>query len=254
MKAVAAVFKTRSEADEGVAELRSLHIPGARINLLTPDATKEELARIPKTEANQAGVMKVLGGVVGGMTGFAGGYELVALLIPGVGLVLAFGVAGGIILGAIGAITGEHLAGNFDSALTEGLPDDELFFYEDALRQGRSLVIATLDDDSDAEAVRGALEEAGAESIDQAHKKWWLGIRDIQKEHYQPQGGHFEIDEVWFRRGFETALEPHSRGKSYQDSRYPNERLFPSLYDEAAEGAFRRGYQRGQAYRRHREA
>jgi hypothetical protein len=248
MQTVAAVFRARSDAERGVAELRSLNIAQDRINLLTPEATAEELAAIPKTDAEQPGIIKTLGAVVGGMTGFAGGYGLAVLALPGLGLVLAFGAAGGMILGAVGAIAGWAVGSSVETALSEGLPGDELFFYEDALRQGRSVVIALLDGGPRAEAARGALEKAGAETIDRARDKWWIGLRSVEKEHYDVHGGNFERDELWFRRGFEVALDPISRGKSYQESRAAHRAVFPDLYDESAEGAFRHGYERGQVY------
>jgi len=45
-------------------------------------------------------------------------------------------------LGTGGAIGGAALGDALDEGMTEGLPKDELFIYEDALRQGRSVVIA----------------------------------------------------------------------------------------------------------------
>jgi hypothetical protein len=255
VKSLAAVFKARSEAERGVTELRSLNIEPESINLLTAQTTSEELAKIPKAAADQSGTMQALGALVGGVTGFAGGWGLAALVLPGVGPVVALGVAGGAILGAMGAFTGGAILNSVDSALTEGIPRDELFIYEDALRQGRSVVIAILKEESQSEAARAALEKAGAESIDSAREKWWLGLRDVEKEHYDAGAARFDRDEMWYRRGFEVALDLRNQGKSYQDARAQRSVLYPDLYDERAESAFRRGYERGQAYRKsHRAA
>lgn len=250
MKAIAAVFKTRAAAEGGVAELRSLGISRERINLLTPETTEEELATLPKTDTEQPGIAKTLGAIVGGVTGFAGGYELglVALALSGVGTVFAFGIAGGIVVAALAGTAGGATGAAVDHALSEGLPSDELFFYEDALRQKRSVLILTADAGLNTEAARGALEKAGAETIDRARDMWWIGLRDVEKEHYDADGGNFENHESWYRRGFEASLDPLNRGKSYQESRSAHRTRYPDLYDESAESAFLHGYERGQAY------
>lgn len=250
MRAMAAVFKTRAAAEQGVAELRSLGIRQEKVNLLTPETTAEELATLPKTDAEQPGIAKTLGAIVGGATGFAGGYELglVALALSGVGTVLAFGIAGGVVVAAIGGAAGGATGAALDRALSQGLPSDELFFYEDALKQGRSVLILTADHSLDAEAARGALEKAGAETIDRAREEWWIGLRNIEKEHYTAAGGNFDSHEFWYRRGLEASLDPLNRGKSYQESRLAHRTRYPDLYDESAESAFLHGYERGQAY------
>lgn len=248
MKAMAAVFKTRAAAERGVEELRSVGVSQERVNLLTPETTAEELASVPRTDAEQPGIANALGAVVGGVTGFAGGYELVALALAGIGTVFAFGIAAGLIVAVLGGIGGEAIGGAVDRALSQGLPSDEFFFYEDALRQGRSVLILMVDPSLDAEAARGALEKAGAGTIDRAREKWWIGLRDTEKEHYDASGENFESREVWYRRGFEASLDPLNRNKSYQDSRTAQRTRYPDLYDESAESAFLHGYERGQAY------
>ena len=56
------------------------------------------------------------------------------------------------------------------------------------------MVVMAKDDEAD--AVRGALEHAGAESIDRAREMWWIGIRDAEKEKYKADGSNFEDDYV----------------------------------------------------------
>src|ERR1700752_45604 len=131
MKSLAGVFQTRAEAENAVAELRSLSIPQSRITLLTPEATPQELEKVPKTMAERPGMGKTFGAVVGGIVGAAGGFELSTVLagalIPGIGPVVAAGALGSAILGAIGAVGGGVAGGRADSDLSEGLPEDELY-------------------------------------------------------------------------------------------------------------------------------
>jgi hypothetical protein len=147
-----------------------LGIPKDRISILTPDVTQTELAQLPTQGAEQPGMGKVMGATVGGAIGLAAGSTLTAILgsilVLGVGPVLAIGLAGGV----LGAVAGGGVGGAVESYTTEGLPEDDLFVCEDALRQGRSAVIAIAANDPQAEAVRGALEDASAESIDRARE------------------------------------------------------------------------------------
>jgi hypothetical protein len=249
MKAVAGVFKTRSDAERAVNELRSLGIAEDKITLLTPETTEKELEKVPVTNAEESGIGTALGAVVGGAVGAAGGFELttaiVAALIPGIGPLIAIGALGAAALGTIGALSGGTIAGKLDSNLSNGLPEDELFVYEDALRQKRSVVIA-LTEASGEEIVRGAFERAGAESVDRAKEMWWLGARDVEKEHYSSGGGDFDREEPEYRAGFEAAQYGWTRGKSFAESR---DKLLQSYPGKADTPAFKHGFERGQKYR-----
>jgi hypothetical protein len=202
---------------------------------------------VPSTD-QRPGVSKLLGAAVGGVTGFAIGYAFASLFAQRGSHASAYGISLGLVLAVVGAAIGWVIGRRAEITLTEGIPRDELYFYEDALRRGRSVVIVTAENGANPEAIRGAMQKAGAESIDRAREKWWIGIRDAEKEHYDGGAVHFDRDEAWFRRGFEAALDPRNRGKSYSESRVLQVGEYPHLYDENAEGAFRSGYRRGQAY------
>src|SRR5258707_12340521 len=150
MKSVTGVFRSGSEAQDALVEMRSLGLPEDRLTLLTPGATGTDLRSVPVTAAEQPGMAKALGALVGGAAGLSGGALVVAALLPGVGPITAIGLLGGAILGAAGASVGAVAGGKLENAMTEGLPEDELFVYEDALRQGRSVLIALTEDGADA--------------------------------------------------------------------------------------------------------
>jgi hypothetical protein len=236
MESVTAVFQSRTAAEEGIAALLPIGIPKDQITILTPHATEKELAAVPTVEAEQPGMGKALGAAVGGAVGLAGGMgaagAVMSAVIPGIGPAL---------LGNIGAATG----GAIEKSLSDGLPADEIFVYEDALRRGRTVVIAMADSSQQAEATRGALENAGAESIDRARHMWWLGVRDVEKEKYETSGSDFAKDEHDFRYGFEAALHADNRGQSYESCR---DKLRDRYPDNHQNTAFRRGYERGGAY------
>jgi hypothetical protein len=165
-------------------------------------------------------------------------------VLPGVGLVAGTGLLTMALFGLVGAAGGALAGGKLEDAFTQGLPKDELFFYEDALRQGRSVVIALTDED-EAERARAALIATGADDLDTARDRWWVGIRDAEEAHYDGDGDGFRSDEEAYRRGFEAALQPDLRQMTYDEAK----KRLPSHHQSPAEQrAFKRGYERGQAY------
>jgi hypothetical protein len=250
MDTVAGVFISRADAERAIQGLRSAGIAQDRIAFLTPGTTTEGLeATVPTTETEQPGMGTAMGGTVGAAMGVAGGASLGAaaasLLVPGVGPVIAGGIIGAALLGVGGAATGAAVGSALEKELVNGIPHDELYLYEDALRKGRSLVIAFVDDDGSTEAAHNVMAHAGAESIDAAREDWWLGLRDVEEEHYRTLGGDFSSDELAYRRGFEAALHPKRRGRSYDECR---SELSASARDAGSEDAYRQGFNRGQEY------
>lgn len=254
MIAVVGVFKSRSAAERGVDELLPLEIPKDRINILTPEATDKELAAVPTVAGEQPGMGKAMGAVVGGAMGIAGGAGLApaiaSLLIPGVGPVLGIGILASSLLGAFGALSGAAVGGALETEVFKGLPEDELFVYEDALRKGRTVTVVMAEDD-ETDAVRGVFESAGAETVDRAREMWWLGLRDVEKEKYT-DGTDFDRDEPGFRSGFEAALQLRNRNRSSEQCYQELSERDSRVNDSAA---FRRGYERGlqylEAFRKH---
>lgn len=237
METVAGVFRSRADAEKAVQQLHSQGVPNDRIALLTPGMTDERVEdAVPTADSEQPGMGKAMGGAVGGALGAAGGATLGAaaasLLVPGVGPVMAGAILGAALLGAGGAATGMAAGEAMEEGLVHGLPHDELYLYEDAVAHGRSVVIAFVETDEARDAAENTLKSAGAETIDAARESWWLALRDAEEAHYQTSGGSFETDEANYRRGFEAALNQSHTGDT-----------------EKLDGAFHRGYERGQAYR-----
>jgi len=252
METVAGVFDSRAAAERAVEGFRSAGFAPDRIASLAPGTSDEAVeAAIPTSETEQPGMGTAMGGTVGGAMGVAGGATLGAaaasLLIPGVGPVIAGGIIGAALLGIGGAATGAAAGTALERELGDGLPHDELYLYEDALRKGRSVVIAFADDGESAESARNVLAQAGAESIDAAREDWWIGLRDAEDETYRALGRDFRKDETAYRRGFELALNPKRRGKAYEDVSLD---LSDAVRDAGSEEAFRHGYERGQTYQR----
>ena len=251
MSTVAGIFNSSAEAERAVEALRTAGISEDRISLLTPGTSGQQLDEVPTTETEQPGMGKAIGGTVGGALGIAGGGALSAaaasLLIPGVGPVLAAGLIGAALLGAGGAATGMAAGGALEGSMAEGLPHDELFVYEEALRRGRSVVLVVADDDVSKGVARDLFAVAGAESVDAARESWWVGLRDAEEAEYTVDGGDFDVDEPVFRHGFEASLHPRARGRAYDEDA---ERLRECYGGECDGSAFRHGYERGRRYER----
>jgi hypothetical protein len=252
MEPVVGIFRSRAEAERAVHQVIALGIPRNRIGVLMPGTSDPEIKRsIPITDAEPPGIGKALGAAVGGALGVAGGASagaaLASLLIPGVGPVLAAGLIGAAILGAGGAATGGIVGEALEENLNEGLPHDELYIYEDALRLGRSVLIAFAENEDEEEKIEANLKRAGAETVDAADEAWWLGLRGAEAEHYETLGRNFGTDEASYRRGFAAALHPARRGKTFEQARSQMSEVYGDL---ASEEAFRHGYERGQDYHR----
>jgi hypothetical protein len=111
------------------------------------------------------------------------------------------------------------------------------------------VVFAFAKDSAEADAARRALEQAGAQSLDEARESWWVGIREVEKEHFASRGEPFP-SEAEYRRGFEAAQHPDWRDRELSEE--PAEDL-KARYGRLWENeAFRRGYERGKAHARNR--
>jgi hypothetical protein len=248
MQTVVGIFTSRAAAERAAERLGSIGIHKERINYLTPNTSQDQLETVPTTEAEPPGVAKVLGGVVGGAAGISTGMLGVAVastVIPGVGAVTAIGAAAVALLGIGGAVAGAAAGDALEESLSQGLPKDELFVYQAALREGRTVLVVLADDETMADTAREGLMAAGAESVDAARQHWWIGLRDAEAETYSAQGGDFTKDELTYRRGFEAALHATTIGKPYEAVVDYLRTHYADVYQEEA---FRRGYERGRAY------
>ena len=225
MKSVVGIFRTRQEATKAANLLQTVEFEGRNVILLSPGASERDVqAAVPTQDAEQPGMGKAIGSVVGGAVGLGAGALIANFILPGIGPVLAltFGAAAG---GLGGAVAGAVAGGALENVLSIGVPKDEIFFYEDALRQGRSVVIGLAERDDQIEAGRDALEKAGAETLDAAREKWWIGLKDAEEAVYSKPEGFRDV-EATYRRGFTAALEPGIRGRSYEEaSEYLPEKL-----------------------------
>ena len=254
MEPVVGIFASREAAERAAGRLRESGIHTERINLLWPGVSEARLhAGIPTSDTEGQGVAPALGGVVGAVAGGTAGMGLGAavasLLIPGVGAVSAIGLAAAALFGTAGGLGGAAAGHKLDEKANEGIPKDDVYVYEDALRRGHSIVFVLADSDEDAGAAGRILLDSGAESLDAARERWWKDIRDGERLHAQRQGRRFEEIEPIYRRGFEAAQHPEARERTYKDAPDPIRRRHSEVWNEEP---FRSGYERGCDWARER--
>jgi hypothetical protein len=251
MEAVSGVFRSREDAEKAVNELRRIGIPDNRIGFVTPGSNTDELeSGLPVTDTERPGMGRAMGAAVGGAMGAAGGATLglaaATLAVPGVGPVIAFGMVGAALLGIVGATAGSAVGDTIEEELGDGVPHEDIFLYEDALRHGHSVVIAYTENEDQSDKAEDVLNAADAMDLDDLREQWWSELRDAERAHYHRDGRDFDSDEESYRLGFQAAQHPRRRGKAYTDV---EQDLRTTHEDAELDSAFRAGYERGQAHR-----
>ena len=177
MKTVAGIFASTSAAERGASRLAEVGVPRTRIRQLTPHTSERQIhTAVPVAETEQPGMGKAIGGVVGFVVGAMLGFVAFGALRDGLTQFSPAVLLGIAALGVCGAVAGAFAGGALEAKMSTGLPKDELYLYEDALRAGHSVVFAFAADDAQEEAAKKALREAGAESLDAGDESWRVGL------------------------------------------------------------------------------
>ena len=251
MQVITGVFKSENNAENAVNQLRGLGIPDKRIGIVRPGTRPERLeAGVPVTDTEDPGMGRAMGAAVGGAMGAAGGatagLAVASLIVPGIGPLIAFGMVGAGLLGIVGAAAGSAVGDTVEEELGEGIPHEDVYVYEDALRHGHSVVLAYVDEGDQADDATEVMNEAGAEDLDTLRENWWQEVREGEHAHYIRDGGDFDQDEASYRRGYEAALHPKRRGKAYSDV---EEELRTAYANTVLDRPFQSGYERGLSHR-----
>jgi hypothetical protein len=176
MQTVVAIFGSSGSACEAVAALGRAGIARDRVSVLMPGTPERDVERrVPTDQGEPPGMGAALGGVVGGALGLS----TAALVLPGIGPIV---VAGLLAAGVAGAAGGAVVGDRVEDRLSNGVPRDEQPIYEAALGRGRSVVVAGVEDDEEAERARAAFRAAGAESVDAARDRWLTGLEAEETE------------------------------------------------------------------------
>jgi hypothetical protein len=185
MQSVIGIFPSVGSAERAVQGLSSIGMTERSIVFLSRGSREDnaagvlsdkELDRVPTTDAEGDGMGKamgaLLGGAVGASAGLAGGTAIASLLVPGVGTIIALGMGAAAVLGLGGAAAGAKAGNAAEHAMDVGVPRDEVKFYHEVLRRGRSLVIANVDGEELAERARTVFKQEGGEDVGAARKEF----------------------------------------------------------------------------------
>jgi uncharacterized protein (TIGR02271 family) len=165
MPNIIGLFDSRREAESAIHQLVNSGINRDYISIVSHNDNQDtrDLETDDDTSgaAKGAGIGAALGGVGGLLAGLAG------LAIPGIGPILAAGPIAAALGGALGGAGLGAVTGGLIGALTDmGVPENEARHYEDAVRQGKTLLTVRAEDDASAERVAGILDDCGALDIE----------------------------------------------------------------------------------------
>jgi hypothetical protein len=183
MRTVIGYFDDYDGAEAAVAALRKAGYSRDSVSLIARDPSAE---RAPKQAAADQDGEAVAGGattgaVIGGALGIAVG--LGALVIPGIGPVLAAGpLIAGLAGGAAGAAAGGAAGGLVGVLVDAGVSHDQADDYAEGVRRGGAIVTLGGLDAAEAIRVEDILQDAGAEDIAERATRWRGGGRVREAE------------------------------------------------------------------------
>jgi hypothetical protein len=176
MKTVVGIFGSPVAAQRAAKSLVKTGLPAGRIRQLDPGTPEREIhSTIPTAETEQSGMGKAMGGLVGFVVLATAAFGVLGALRGGMGQLTPAILFGAAAIGVVGALAGAYAGGALEDRMSVGLPKDEMYFYEEALRRGRSVVFF-LAANRQAETARRALAQSGADSLDAADESWKVGL------------------------------------------------------------------------------
>lgn len=228
MANMVALFDDLEHARMAVQELRDMGIPNADIGFAAQDVSgnyRGEMDTKAAGTATGAATGAVLGGVAGLLVGLG------ALVIPGIGPI----VAAGPLSAALGALAGAGagaVAGGLLGALVDlGLPEEEAQYYVEGVRRGGTLVTVKAPDTM-SNKVRQVLDRHHAVNIRERVADWrtrgWSGYEAKAKPYTAEQIA--EERRMYAPMSF-AAYEPGYRGHyqtTYGRSGYQYEHYRPA--------------------------
>jgi len=128
---VVGVFERHEDAERAVDELKRVGFRDDQIGMAVRNG--ENTGTMAEDRGTHAGGGAVSGAVIGGILGAAA-----ALLIPGIGPVLAIGTLGGTVLA--GAAVGAGIGALAGALIGMGVPEEEAKYYQGEFERGRTIV------------------------------------------------------------------------------------------------------------------
>jgi hypothetical protein len=199
MKTIVGLFDNLEAAHAAVADLRDLGLTNTDVSLVANDVAgtygqslSSSALETQPTSADATAAGAGMGAVLGGLTGMLVG--LGALMIPGIGPVLAAGPLATVLAGIVGAgvgAVGGGLAGGLIGALVDlGVPEDQAQYYAEGVRRGGALVTARVADKKESQ-VRSIFNRHSAVDVEQRAEAWrtsgWTGYNPTAEPYTREQ-------------------------------------------------------------------
>jgi hypothetical protein len=176
MEKVRGIFQSVDAAERAVEDLLASGIAAESVIFLSNQqpkndgikkASTQNLEDVPTTgkEGHEAGksMGAAVGGAAGATIGVTAATTIAALLVPGLGTIYAIGLGAAALLGLGGAAVGAKVGDVGERSMNVGVPKDDIEFYRELLRNGRSVVIANADTEERAKEARDILQKHGNE-------------------------------------------------------------------------------------------
>ena len=264
MKTIAGLFDNLDAAHAALRDLRDLGLANSDVSLIAHDLSGEygqalnrgdwktdTKATSSDATAAGAGMGAVLGGLAGMLVGLG------ALIIPGVGPVLAAGPLATVLSGLVGAgvgAVGGGIAGGLIGALVDmGVPEDQAQYYAEGVRRGGTLVTARVNDNMESQ-VRSILNRHHAVNVEQRVNDW----RSTGWNGYDPTAQPYTSDQVAAeRRRYQaagmasTGMAGSSMSNTFTDNEAYYRRHYAGTYGATGRDfdAYRPAYEYGTALR-----
>jgi len=157
LQKVLALFRSGGQAEEAIRELKARDFAVQDISVVaSSDDVGGQGNDLTGRDHQNLANGTVAGGAIGGLTGLLAGVG--ALLIPGLGPIIAAGPLAG-------ALTGIVTGGIAGGLIDYGLPEAEGRRYEEEISRGNVLVAVETDDENLSREVIAVFRENGAQEV-----------------------------------------------------------------------------------------
>jgi len=186
---IVALYDTIVQAKQAVQALKNAGYTDTDISLVANDITGDYARDLTvKAPADAAGAGATAGAIIGGLGGLLVGIG--ALVIPGIGPVLAAGPLAAAVTTLVGAGVGAAAGGLLGALVDLGVPEEEAGYYAEGVRRGGALVTAHVDD-SRLDKARSILQSYNPVNINARVADWkkagWTGYSKDAKPYTAEQ-------------------------------------------------------------------
>jgi hypothetical protein len=247
MRTLIGIFRSSATAAAVVTQLRLAGFSDDHLLLLTPQSISGlHAGRLPVPHPHGSGGLSA-GHIIGAVSGFAGGTlaGAVAMWLMAEGSLfvtmgtLALASLAGV---GVGAAAGDAVQKTFGPALSY----EDLLVYEDAVRHGGDVLLVFPGDGAKVATAQQIFADLGVEGVEDARGHWWHRLQEDKAAALGMLHEGVTATEVEYLRGFDAALDPRMSALSCEKAIALMHEQERAVYQEEA---FRRGYERGQAYR-----